>query len=152
VGIGIEAKADEMFGAPVGEMIAKKRASKDPTRMPERADALIKALFGMHASADESPWADLRYQLVTGAAGTLIQAAQDSASVALFVVHEFHNHTTQAERLAQNLADYRRFLDLLFPGAADTTHGKLVGPATLPADAKYTGIRLLVGRIVTKSP
>jgi hypothetical protein len=143
--VGIEAKADESFGDRIGEMVRKRRESGDPTRLPERADALVKLLFGPAAAADTAPWSELRYQLVTGAAGTLIQAGADGASVAVFVVHEFHTSSTRADRLAENLADYRRFVELLLPGQAAWEAGPLFGPVTLPAGGT---MQLLVGRIV----
>ena len=88
VTVCVEAKADEPFGDPIGvyvdRVIAKKEKSGNASRLPEGVDALLKVVFGEKASCRETPWRDLRYQLLTSVAGTAIQAALDGSSVGYF--------------------------------------------------------------------
>lgn len=91
VAIGIEAKACEGFDGLVG---ARARVPA-PSRQPQRANLLSRALFGRDV-CDVSTRAVLDpdlaahgYQLWTAAVGTLIEAAEHSAAIAVLIVHQF---------------------------------------------------------------
>jgi hypothetical protein len=157
--VGIEAKADEPFAERLDDALKKlerkkglaKELGKDfRTGWPLRTNRFLTGLFGPQATIDAAPWTELRYQLLAGAAGTLIQAGRDGAAVAAFVVHEFHTPSTKPEKLATNLADYHRFVELLLPGQGTWEAGQLFGPVALqPGQTEFPEIPLLVGRIVT---
>lgn len=97
--VGIEAKADESFG-----QLAKQASNQ------ERVRELSLALFGHENTGD------LRYQLLYGVAGTLIEAKNLEAGCAVFLVHEFLSDRLESEKTAQNNGDYAEFASRLFQG------------------------------------
>jgi hypothetical protein len=142
--IGIEAKADETFGP----IITKYRQGKVGTasKVPNRIDGLLRGLFGR-------PWEEdlgaLRYQLVHGVAGTLIEAAERNADLAIFVVHEFVSNLTTADKRARNDEDLASFV-LHF---TDTilTNKSLLGPFTVVGHGRIpAGANLYLGKVTTE--
>ena len=133
----VEAKADEPFGELVSEVwTANTDASGQPTgrsRRAQRLQALIALLFGSEADPARSPWSEMRYQLLTAAAGTVIQAARDGASVGVMVVHEFlTSHVDRAEKVARNAADYALFVSqIALVPREQVRAGKLYGPVDI---------------------
>jgi hypothetical protein len=87
--ISIEAKVDESFGETVGTYWAKAKRSTEPTRAPERIEALLSMAFGPSALPNSDPWQRFRYQLLTAVTGTAIEAAQRQAAAAIVIVHDF---------------------------------------------------------------
>jgi hypothetical protein len=153
--VGVEAKADESFGDLAGkklEKAARRIAVDKPTNATARAQELSSALL--------PPWADalphlgeLRYQLLTGVAGTLAYARQQSASRAVFVVHEFicDKHTAKS-KLRRNQEDLDRFACRLTAGAVDRVErGQLIGPIHVPGnDHILATVELFLGKICTE--
>jgi hypothetical protein len=92
--IGIEAKADETFDKPIGHRVAAARRQLRAgvkTLLPERIAMFARALFGRDAfgldGEIDPQLARLPYQLISGPAGTLREAAHRGASEAIFLVH-----------------------------------------------------------------
>lgn len=89
--VGIEAKAGETLGERTINKLETARASQargKSTNVPARIDDLLRGLFGR--SLDEDPsLGQLRYQLLTAAAGTLVEATKRGAACAFLVVHDF---------------------------------------------------------------
>ena len=123
----VEAKVDEPFGVTIGENWHTAKNRQKPTRAPERIAALLEIVFGAAAQPDHSPWRNLRYQLLTGIAGTLIQAANEKAPLAVFVVHEFRMSTAKPTLLQTNAEDYYAFVKELFKIQA-VSEMQLYGP------------------------
>jgi hypothetical protein len=121
----IEAKADEEFGPLVGAYYNEKSGSR--SKVPERIRLLIQAMFG--CDLNESPGL-LRYQLLHGAAATLIEAKNRKAKLAAFIVHEFLSEKTQPEKVQKNGQDLRYFISLL----GTEVHGGLTGPCMVPGN------------------
>lgn len=72
--MGVEAKVDERFGCTVGNTYlsaVKTRREGKKTDVPECIRRLLSRYFGDDASSDSSMFADIRYQLLTGSAGTI---------------------------------------------------------------------------------
>jgi hypothetical protein len=142
--IGIEAKADEAFGP----IITKYRQGKVGTtsKVPNRIDGLLRGLFG-------GPWDEdlgsLRYQLVHGVAGTLIEAAERNADLAIFVVHEFVSDLTTIDNRTRNAEDLASFVQH-FTGT--TLASKiLLGPFTVPGHNRVpTDCMLYIGKVTTE--
>jgi hypothetical protein len=87
---GVEAKASETLDSLVLEKYEKAVEARDSgtsTNLPERIEGLVSALFGRTLSEDVRLGA-LRYQLLTAAAGTLVEADRAEASAAVLLVHE----------------------------------------------------------------
>ena len=124
----IEAKADEPFDKPLGEKIARTETANDRSRLRRRSASLIKVLSSEATDPTSIPWSLISYQLLTGAAGALLEAARDSEepTVTLFVVHEFQTAATKAERIQRNAAEFARFVELVCGvAAADVKSGRL---------------------------
>lgn len=151
----IEAKTDELFGDLIGNYWYKMKSGVNPTRAPERIEKLLHLVFGPDAEPTAEPWASLRYQLLTGVAGTLFQAARDEAASGIFIVQEFQTHLTDLKKLQLNHDDYNRFIGTLCgkPATVDVD-GQMLGPFSYPADRfqlyvndmKQETVRLFVGK------
>jgi hypothetical protein len=149
--ICVEAKADETFGNVISDEIKKAREGNARTRLPARAEALLRLLFGKPCNPLEKPWSELRYQLITALAGTVIQATCDNSPTAVFVVHEFLGGKLDPERQTQNDMDLRAVVALLMPGCKDFTTGTLVGPVQIMSGPHLThSVDLLIGKIQSR--
>jgi HD domain len=155
--VGIEAKADEPFGPTVGDYLDDREqfnqlrlGSGSPensprlSRVPERIRALRRYVF--RRELDE-PLRSVRYQLLHAVAGTMREAEQREADVAVFVVHEFLGPSCAEENVARNGTDFAVFLQQL---GCDWTGSvtALVGP--IPVMAGDRRLRLFVGKIRTE--
>lgn len=144
VGIGLEAKADESFDEVIGEKYRtalRKRGAKSSTRTPERFAAVTSLALGREVGAAELTECPLRYQLITGVAGTLLQSAREKRDIAAFVVYELASAITEERKRALNGRDYDAFARAL--PAAPTTASGLIGPIrytanhVLPRDVEF---------------
>ena len=154
--VAIEAKADEAFGPRIRESL--RWAERDNERataqgrplsaLPTRIDILTRRLFGTEVTKEIER---LRYQLLHGIVGTLVEARRLGAGLAVFVVHEFVGSTTRDARLAANHRDLETFVRTL-AGRKDIAiePGALVGPLLTPgADFAFKDLPLYVGKITT---
>jgi hypothetical protein len=140
--VGIEAKADEAFGP----RLATKRASAladsnkgKATRWLERLEILGSMLFGPRFDPGDPVYSAIGYQLLSGVAGTAIQAAQDGANIAVFVVYEFATTRTKVKNHARNTAALDEFVRLLPGRHGGPAPGSLVGPFELDNVELYIG-------------
>jgi len=154
VTVCVEAKADEPFGEPIGPYVeaAVEKTGRLGQRsgLPERVDTLLKMIFGAGASSGVLPWSGLRYQLLTGVAGTAIQAAIDDSSVGVFLIHEFLTETVDREqKVPENAAAFAGFIKALSPSSEiEVTSGRLYGPYEV-RQCKHLShdVQLLIGKI-----
>ena len=146
--VSIEAKADEPFDVTITQRLKTGRA-RQGSNVPQRIELLCQAIFG--SSPDTTPaLGELRYQLLTGVAGALIETQNRKAALALFVVHEFRSGKVRPENLLANSNDWFNFVRLL-PTCADAMpeDGKLVGPIHVPGGIYVpSGVPLYVGKAV----
>ena len=151
VAITIEGKADESFDRPVSVVLqsAIERISADKgTGAILRVEALSAALW--------PPWrtglahlGDLRYQLLTGIAGTLAWAREIGATRAVFAVHEFVTDRSTDDKHAQNASDLNVFLERLSDGGfRGLSAGVLAGPFRVPGSERIPSLPLYVGKAV----
>jgi hypothetical protein len=147
--VAVEAKADETFGPSIATALAdaRKRLEKNPrSGGVARIEDLIASLVP-GASAGSAEVAELRYQLLTAAAGVLAYATEHRMGRAVLFVEEFITVATKDERHAANAADLNRWLHQISGGAYSRVGDrKLVGPITVPggplvpaAPALYVG-------------
>ena len=149
--INIEAKADEPFDQTIADKL--KAAKKPKSKISDGIDLLFQALFGK--SPETNPeLLNLRYQLMTGCAGSLIEASKIGAKIAVFAVHVFISDVVDDEKIRANDNDYIRFLKYLAgvdPGSVND--GFLVGPVMVPGGPFVSSdIQLYVGKIKTVLP
>ena len=108
--VGVEAKVDETFGNTVrgrySSAIETRRRGQS-TNAPERVKGLLSKYFSVQGSPDSSRFADVRYQLLTGTAGTV--AAQGEVSA--FYILVFRTSMYDERRGLSNLRDYESFIE-----------------------------------------
>lgn len=114
--IGVEGKADETFGAKLDRHVADALRGSPSSGTPSRVDRLTAAFFGATRSTDPS-LGTLRYQLLSGLAGTLADARERDAPEAILLVHEFRTPRTADRLQADNAAALDAFLARLHPSA-----------------------------------
>ena len=107
---GIEAKADEAFGPLIRDHYQK---NPEPSRLQPRIDNLCNVFFGKSFKENLDQLGSVRYQLLTGLAGTLAEAQRRNAQQAVFIVHFFDSNTLLPDKVSANQNDYRDFLALL---------------------------------------
>lgn len=142
----IEAKVDEEFGPLVGQY--HKQKSRSRSRVPARIEKLSEIIFGEGASPLVRPWRDLRYQLLTGAAGSVLEAEQAGADFAVFVVHEFI--TESADRKRKVPRHHKEFVSFVRALTRDSrkkvARGRLYGPVQC-VTPRGREIDLFIGKI-----
>lgn len=100
--VTIEAKADETLGNLVGEEIQKASVNK-----LYRISELLRHIF----KADFKKYGDLRYQLITAAVGTALEAKNRGLDTAVMLVIVFRTDgKVDEEKLARNHDDIKNFL------------------------------------------
>jgi hypothetical protein len=156
VTVCVEAKADEPFGEKIGHYWrAKTKPDGTPlehTRAPARIATLLEIVFGPEADPLEQPWSELRYQLLTGAAGTALQAIRDGSELAVFVIHEFLTDTVDRSiAVPANAASFTAFVSTLTGvSAEEVVTGQLYGPVMLRRSPHLArDILLFIGKVTT---
>lgn len=152
VAVTIEAKADEPFGATVGQTLAdalERGIENRRSRGVRRVEDLVRALLPSRSKGLQHA-CDLRYQLLTAVAGSLAYASMIDASLAILIVHEFITDRTADKRHDENAADYERFLQR-FAGSpiSDDVRDSLLGPFSVPDTSPFRATPLLIGKIVS---
>ncbi len=107
--VGVEAKVDETFGSTVRSRYSSAMNRRDAgkrTNAPERVKGLLSKYFSVQGSPDSSRFADIRYQLLTGTAGTV--AAPGDVSV--FYILVFRTSMYDERKGLSNLRDYESFI------------------------------------------
>ena len=108
--LGVEAKVDETFGPTVSERYRdalKTRQSNPRTKAPERVEQLLSRYFSENIAPDKSRFSDIRYQLLTAAAGT-VAVPKD---VMVLCVLVFKTNSYDPQKGEGNYRDYMKFLD-----------------------------------------
>ncbi|HDP35177.1 MAG TPA: hypothetical protein ENN29_08735 [Candidatus Hydrogenedentes bacterium] len=126
--LSIEAKADETFGKPIVDRLNDVK-NNPKSKILERISLLTKAIFGKTIEEDPAI-GSLYYQLLTGVAGTLIEARNQKADYAIFIVHEFvSKECCTDDNLSCNKNAMIDFIDHLKTEGKSSTafDGKLAG-------------------------
>lgn len=148
--VAVEAKADEPFDRRVAEVLddALERLAGSPSsggvaRVADLVAALVPA--GVAGTARVS---QLRYQLLTAAAGALRFAEDQGVSRAVLLIQEFVTHATDDARHHENHRDLDAFVARLSGGRVmEVGEGRLLGPFVVPARPLLKGdARLYVGK------
>ncbi|UJA20944.1 hypothetical protein HJD18_12470 [Thermoleophilia bacterium SCSIO 60948] len=143
VTVGIEGKADETFGDPVSEHIAKALKRTERTKAPDRFDRLAEAIFGPGEWREEL--GDLRYQLFSGCAGAMVEAGE--GGVAVFLVQVLESDRVDPDRVRANERDVIAFCERRGMRVRDAEAGWLSEPVhTFGVDAVPAGT-LMVGKM-----
>lgn len=144
--IHVEAKADEVFDSTIGAYYDTKSGTR--SKVPLRIENLLRSVF---LSEELTPaLRGLRYQLLNGVYGAVIDAERSGARAAVFVVHCFHSEGLSKKKVEQNRADWDDFLVALL-GSNFTTASKehLHGPVSIQGEAG-NAIPLYLGQLMTR--
>jgi hypothetical protein len=151
VAITIEGKADESFDRPVRAVLqsaVERIAADERTGAVRRVEALSAALLPRWRDG-MAHLGDLRYQLLTGIAGTLAWAHEIGAARAVFAIHEFVTDQTRDDKHAENASDLTLFVERLSDGVIrDLSAGVLVGPVRVPGTERIPSRPLYIGKAV----
>lgn len=152
VAITIEAKADEQFGnilcTQTIEAFEEKLIKSRSQRVERIIDLLISILPPHNTGLPKLE--TIRYQLLTGIAGTIAYANNINAKDAIFIVHEFHTSKTSQEKIETNTLDLNNFMKRLSNGAVSSIFpGKLYGPFIMPGLPLFDSVPdLYIGKII----
>lgn len=148
VAITVEAKADESFGDRVEKVLvdaARRISREENSNAVARVQGLSRGLLpGWQKGLPQL--GQLRYQLLTGIAGTLALAREIAAIRAVFIVHELVDpRETKESARRKNREDFDQFLCRL-TGKPHTKLGRgaLLGPLRLPG---APDVELFIGKI-----
>jgi hypothetical protein len=150
--INVEAKASEPFGDLIGkyyDQTAAPRRDGSPSRsnVPARIRQLSNALLGR---VPDKAIRRLRYQLLHATAATLIEARENGAELALFLVHEFRS--AKPHKMTQNAIDWEDFVHT-FPELTTVRaeENQILGPVLVPGGVHVTNsIPLYLGHLITE--
>jgi len=131
--VTVEAKVDEEFGSVIGDYYDSH--PRPGSRVQDRIDGLAAAMFGRTLDGELRA---TRYQLLHGAAATLVVAGMEGAGVAVFFVHAFKTDLCDPVKAERNRADWDRFVRLLDNASRST--GRTPG-----REAQRTTARALAG-------
>ena len=108
--VGVEAKVDEPFGSILRSRYSsamKIRNAGRNTNAPERVKGLLSKYFSVKDSPDSSRFAGIRYQLLTGTAGTVAAPGE----VSVFYILVFRTSMYDERKGSANQQDYERFME-----------------------------------------
>jgi hypothetical protein len=147
--IAVEAVADQAFGETIDDVLMHVTSPDNPR--PSLIYDLSRAVFGRPIDAELSR---LRYQLLHGLAAAIIEAGNQRATFAVFVVHEFLSLALDFDRVVRNDEDLTAFVHSVPRGHGERLNcGTLLPPTTargemgVPSDIPFS-----LGRIRTLLP
>lgn len=151
--IMIEAKADEPFAQSVSDTLVaalERVVEHGRGNGVDRVRDLVQTLLPCWGK-DLPKLGELRYQLLTAAAGSLAWARKLQSRRALLVVHEFRSDRTSKQKLDDNARDLDEFVARLTAKPGLTIRaGTLVGPIRVPGLPLFESpAELYVGKIST---
>ena len=147
--VGIEAKVVERLDDTViAKMDEAKRieGAGKHTNLQRRVEELVLALFG-RTLADVRLGA-LRYQMLTAAAGTLVEAKDREAKLAVLVVHDLSANASDKNALTPTQMDVSDFVIALGGDGLPMGPGRLYGPFKIAGGGRIpSNVPLYVGLI-----
>jgi hypothetical protein len=151
--VAVEGKADESFGATLGETFSaalERKLSSPNSKGVARIEQLARALLHPRSGRGLPRVGDLRYQLLTVSAAALAEAERQGVGRAVVVVHEFRTELTADDNLARNQRDLDRFLKRISRGeVTESGTGRLHGPFRVPGGTLFgDGSALYLGKAV----
>lgn len=149
--VGIEAKADETFSSYVKDVFTNALETKfDSVNSKKvlRIEQLSQALFTKR-KVSQTKIGELRYQLLTGLAGTIGEAINNGLDRAVFLIHEFVTPLTTRKKRNLNHQDLNQFIYRLTQGKfQEIENGELLGPIEIPGTPLFKTVpNLYVGKV-----
>ncbi len=137
--ISIEAKADESFGKITKDYYIEQIKERDKedgknTNVPERIEGLIKYVFNENVSYKDinNEVFKLRYQLLHGVAGTIMEAEKREIKRAIFHINIYRSTDENAFKIKKyntNTKDLDRFISYLSKKKINNiSNDELIGP------------------------
>lgn len=151
--IGVEAKADEPYSEfNIQEKFAAalEHKIKTPNSMQiERIIGLAKSLF--HEKKKSLPKiSSLKYQLLTGLAGTISKAEKEGIKRVIFLIHEFKTNSTDPKKHEINSKALNAFIHRITNGKSKSIqNGELLGPIKIPGTPLFDKVPdMYIGKVV----
>jgi len=149
--IAVEAKADETFGATVGDQLSHALEcylENNRSNALKRIEQLSQALLGPRLPEDPA-LKEIRYQLLTATAGALCEAERHNCNRALLVVHEFVTNATSDANHARNALDLDAFANRISHGRITSVRSHAIhGPFRLPRPTPFEkSATLYIGKV-----
>ena len=141
--IGIEAKEREAFDDTLDNKIISAKSNSVNTKLPRRIDDFCRVIFNK-SYGDE--FKNIRYQFLSGIAGTLIEAYKRNSSSAIFIVQQFKSLDTPPNDLKRNVSDLEYFLSFITKRRIDCDKDFLTGPFKVSDSAFLPPIDLYIGK------
>lgn len=139
--ISIEAKVDEPFGRTIRD---RKRNNSINSNIDKRIAHLSQSLFS------QKNVEHLRYQLLYGIGGTLMEANRNNASLAVFVVHNILTPHMEPKKYHRNTQDLNNFVSCLRNIETTLEYGNIIGPIHVPGGKDISSdIPIFIGKIKT---
>jgi hypothetical protein len=149
IAISVEGKSRETFGDPIYQVTAeaaRKFCEEISTNSMVRLQNLFNGLF-RYRRPGMPRVGELRYQLLTAAAGALVAAREIHAVAAALVIHEFRPPNVREDRYLDNARDLSQFLHRLGGGEPQQDWW---GPYAVPGNAYLpNNIPLFIGKVVS---
>jgi hypothetical protein len=149
--IGIEAKADESFSLFVKDIFSDAMETKIETPNTKkiiRIEQLAQSFFSKR-NQNGKKIGELRYQLLTGLAGTIAYANRNNINRAVFLIHEFNTPRTVTENHKQNQIDLNNFINRLTNGEIKYFDVDILyGPLKIPGKPLFDKIPdIYIGKV-----
>ena len=149
--IGIEVKADEPFSDYIMDKFSEALEAKIETPNSKRLDRieLLVRTFFTKKTGRAPKVATLRYQLMTGLAGTIAEAIRQKCDRAIFLIHEFDTSLTTKDKHELNKQDLDSFMYRLTEGKIkNIENGLLYGPIEIPGNPLFeTTPDIYIGKV-----
>ncbi len=150
VAVTVEAKADEEFDNRVTDVFdagLERRIASPHSEGVARLIDLAESILPLRVPGTVTA-GRVRYQLLTGVAGTLAHAAAVKADRAILLVHVFRSAKTSERKLAENTKDLDEFVARLSSSkVAGLSANSLVGPFHVPGKPLFSKrVALYIGK------
>ena len=127
--VSVESKVDEPFDKTIGSylrIIERMIKNGEATNAGLRIKKLKEAIF---PTINQTVFKLLRYQLLTAVAGTLVEAKNQKAKKAIFLVQPFVSSNMDSKKHRQNQRDLDYFMEVISKGKHCIIHDNdLFGP------------------------
>ena len=150
--ISVESKVDEPFDKTIGtylKEIKQKKAKGENSNADKRIDELRRAIF---PKVKQAVFESLKYQLLTAVAGSLAEAHNQKATIAIFLVQTFISSNMDSQKHRQNQRDLDVFIEVISNGKHRIVHDNdLFGPFTFPGNLYIPhDVQLWIGKYSIK--
>jgi hypothetical protein len=145
--IGIEGKEREQFDKTLEKKISEAKNRSGQTLLPARVNSFCRGILNRPYGDDLK---NLRYQFLSGIAGTVVEAKERNATTSVFIAHQLISPATPLNKIEQNMKDYETFIRHLLNEDDNTKEQLLYGPFNIPGSELVPSGEVYIGKVITK--